>query len=324
MGQFLVLSNQHSSLVALVRNLHTGFVSQQYHVVFDDKYDTIFNSGMSDEKFDVMCNELFESSRDWYSDEEHDGDGNLIYKPPPLDEVWLSEPERRERREALEKQRRRHEVFERGRATESAKQPPVSSDDSPPGLVVSDDELSDDDDDGDPSSGPDSGSEGEIWHADHPSLEVEPEPPDQSIPTVEPESPEIPEAPNIASEGATPPEGANPDIGRDPDGRSRRLKNQPRPRYYCTLGEEQIPTEVRRVRGSRKRQKYRQRMAYLRRKGDSMLRAQGLNGPINRSVGKTDDDLPSIEDILNCPLSNFIHLAANDCGYRGTKKDESS
>jgi hypothetical protein len=52
-----------------------------------------------------------------------------------------------------------------------------------------------------------------------------------------------------------------------------------------------------------------------------MLRAQGLNGPINRSVGNKDNDLPSIEDILNCPLSNFIHLAANDCGYRGTKKD---
>jgi hypothetical protein len=117
---------------------------------------------MSDELFDAMCNALFESSRDWYSDEDYDVGGMVIYKPPPLDVGWLSEPERRESREALEKQRRRHEVFERGRADESAKQPPVSADNSPPGLVVSDDELSDDESfNGDPLSGPDSVSEGE-------------------------------------------------------------------------------------------------------------------------------------------------------------------
>eukprot|EP00956_Cyclotella_meneghiniana_P021235 scaffold38333_cov66-Cyclotella_meneghiniana.AAC.1 len=37
--------------------------------------------------------------------EEYDDDGILIYSPPPLDEVWLSKPERRERRHELEKQR---------------------------------------------------------------------------------------------------------------------------------------------------------------------------------------------------------------------------
>ena len=46
MGQFLGFSKEHSSTVALVRNLHTGYVSPQYHVVFDDKFETVFNDGM--------------------------------------------------------------------------------------------------------------------------------------------------------------------------------------------------------------------------------------------------------------------------------------
>ncbi len=94
MGQFLGFSHQHSSTVALVRNLHTGYISPQYHVVFDDKFETIFHTGKSTEELDKICNELFVDSRDCYVEEEYDEDGVLIYKPPPLDEVWLSEPER--------------------------------------------------------------------------------------------------------------------------------------------------------------------------------------------------------------------------------------
>ena len=102
MGQFLGFSRQHSSLVAMVRNLHTGHISPQYHVVFDDQYETVFNMGAPEDQFDTLCNDLFENSRDWYAQEEYDSDGNVTYKPPPLDEVWLSEPERRDRRAAME------------------------------------------------------------------------------------------------------------------------------------------------------------------------------------------------------------------------------
>ena len=103
-----------------------------------------------------------------------------FYKPPPLDEVWLSEPERRERREALDKQRQRREAHERQLASDASKRTPTSHDDVPPGLVVSDDEDSDDESTvGDPSPECDSGSEGEnIWHADHPSMEIDPAQPD--------------------------------------------------------------------------------------------------------------------------------------------------
>jgi hypothetical protein len=107
MGQFLGFSRQHSSTVALVRNLHTGHVSPQYHVVFDDKFETVFNDGKSSEELDKICAELFVSSRDLYVEEEYDDGGILVYRPPPLDKVWLSEPERRERRYELDKQRER-------------------------------------------------------------------------------------------------------------------------------------------------------------------------------------------------------------------------
>ncbi|KAL7474896.1 hypothetical protein ACHAW6_000841 [Cyclotella cf. meneghiniana] len=96
MGQFLGFYHQHSLSVALVRNLHMGYISPQYHVVIDDKFETIFYTGKSTEELDKICNELFVDSRDCYVKEEYDEDGVLIYKPPPLDEVWLSEPKRQE------------------------------------------------------------------------------------------------------------------------------------------------------------------------------------------------------------------------------------
>ncbi|KAL7474978.1 hypothetical protein ACHAW6_000914 [Cyclotella cf. meneghiniana] len=94
MGQFLGFSHQHALTVALVRNLHTGYISPQYHVVFDDKFETIFHTGKSTEELDKICNELFVDSQDCYIEEEYDEDRVLIYKSPPLDEVWLLELER--------------------------------------------------------------------------------------------------------------------------------------------------------------------------------------------------------------------------------------
>ena len=64
MGQFLGFSRFHSSTVALVRNLHTGHVSPQYHVVFDDKFDTIFNNSSTNENFDAICNDLLGNFQD--------------------------------------------------------------------------------------------------------------------------------------------------------------------------------------------------------------------------------------------------------------------
>ena len=57
----------------------------------------------------IFSNDLFNSSRDWYSEEEFDFVGQLIYCPPPLSDVWIDERGRRERKEELVKQRNRQE-----------------------------------------------------------------------------------------------------------------------------------------------------------------------------------------------------------------------
>ena len=93
LGQFLGFSDEHLSLVANVRNLSTGFVSPQFHVVFDDLFQMVFSSGKDDVLVDRICNELFEYNRDVHADDKFDSAGNLVYHPLPLDEVWLDESE---------------------------------------------------------------------------------------------------------------------------------------------------------------------------------------------------------------------------------------
>ena len=69
-------------------------MSPQFHVVFDDLFRTVFSSGDNDEVIDAICNNLFETNREVYAEDEFDADRNLIYHPLPLDEVWLFESER--------------------------------------------------------------------------------------------------------------------------------------------------------------------------------------------------------------------------------------
>ncbi len=84
LGQFLGYSDEHSS-----RHLGTGYVSPQSHVVFDDLFETVFSSGSDDDLVDSICGNLFRTNCEVYVIEEYDAKDNLIYKPPPLDEVWL-------------------------------------------------------------------------------------------------------------------------------------------------------------------------------------------------------------------------------------------
>ena len=48
----------------------------------------------------VICNELFGSNGDLYANDEFSVDGETIYSPSPLDEVWLSKPEHWDRKDA--------------------------------------------------------------------------------------------------------------------------------------------------------------------------------------------------------------------------------
>ena len=56
-GQFLGFSRQHSSLVAMVHNLHTGSASPQYHIVFNDRFETVYHDDKSSEEIDRICDE---------------------------------------------------------------------------------------------------------------------------------------------------------------------------------------------------------------------------------------------------------------------------
>ena len=57
-------SHDHLSLVAPVKNLRTSYVSLQFHVRFDDLFQTIFSSSENDMVDDAICNHLLESNHD--------------------------------------------------------------------------------------------------------------------------------------------------------------------------------------------------------------------------------------------------------------------
>ena len=90
-GQFLVFSDEHSSLVANVRHLTSGYVSPQFHVVFDDCFHTVDGDDKVDTITDTICDLLWENDRELYAEDERGPNGTLIYTPPPLDTVWLDE-----------------------------------------------------------------------------------------------------------------------------------------------------------------------------------------------------------------------------------------
>ena len=51
-----------------------------------------------------VCDGLFNRNRELYVEDEFDADDMLIYKPPPLHEVWLNETGRRQGKEDLLRQ----------------------------------------------------------------------------------------------------------------------------------------------------------------------------------------------------------------------------
>jgi hypothetical protein len=87
MGMFLGFSHKHFSLVPLVLNLRTGHVSPQYHVIFDDNFETVPslnpNYADIDDKFATLFNT---TARDFYLDQIDDDD---CFSLPPLDASWI-------------------------------------------------------------------------------------------------------------------------------------------------------------------------------------------------------------------------------------------
>ena len=206
MGQFLGYSSEHSSQIGLVCHLKTGHISPQWHLVFDGKFETVYCSGQPTPEVDQICNNLFDSSREEFAEEEFDEEGGLIYKPPPLDDVWLTPEERKERRTDLTSQKVRAAARDKARA----KLEPIDAElpDDEESSVFLDDAV-DTASEGDEAA--DTASEGDMW-VDHR--------------TVRP--PDIPPPPPVMPPGDA--------LGRGPDGRSRRLA--------CVNGPKQLPKYV--------------------------------------------------------------------------------
>ena len=66
-------------------------MSPQFHVVFDDLFETVVCNGDNDLVIISICDGLFEQNCKLYVEDEFDADNVLIYTPPPLHTVWLDE-----------------------------------------------------------------------------------------------------------------------------------------------------------------------------------------------------------------------------------------
>ena len=86
-GQYVGASPLHAENVALVRNLKTGYLSPQFHVVFDDWFETVHSGPeLPPEKWEDMC-----TFQRW----------EVVFDEgpaPQLKEEWLSPEEVEERR----------------------------------------------------------------------------------------------------------------------------------------------------------------------------------------------------------------------------------
>ena len=93
-GQFLGFSKLHASTVSLIRNIRTGYISPQFHVVFDEQFTTVVSEAEID--LSESWTDLFLNSREHYL-EGHDvsADGPIPQLDPDFasaDELPLEQP----------------------------------------------------------------------------------------------------------------------------------------------------------------------------------------------------------------------------------------
>jgi hypothetical protein len=80
--------------------------------------------------------------------------------------------------------------------------------------------------------------------------------------------------------------------------------------FALTFSTQQIPPYAQTMSKKKKRLKYKQYQRSLQSSGNWALQLMSI-----------EDSLPSISDLINSPLSKYITLAANDCGYDGTAEE---
>ena len=143
---------------------------------------------------------------------------------------------------------------------------------------------------------------------------------------VEPAAPQSPlpfESPTIAPKGAsvppnTSPEGANTSPERDNSRNPvwKRDKKYPLKRLKLnislnalTCGRQHQPPMDKKLSQKRKRLNYKRYRIQLKDERNMTVNSMHL-----------DDSIPTVKELLDIPISKFITLAANDCGYSGTSE----
>jgi len=115
-AQYMGMSDEHSTLVGLVRHLISGSISPQYHLVFDETFESVTGLGPSESEtvedfVSLLWEKLFDSNRSFYIDEEYDDETKETwYHVPTLDDEWLNEEEIREKEELMQDQIRRNQA----------------------------------------------------------------------------------------------------------------------------------------------------------------------------------------------------------------------
>ena len=87
-GQYMGASPFHASTVGLVRNLQTGSITPQYHVVYDDFFETV-HSGASEEPTEWPDLVVFNRFRNEFDEDSE----------PELGDDWLTPEELSDRRQ---------------------------------------------------------------------------------------------------------------------------------------------------------------------------------------------------------------------------------
>ena len=59
MGQFLGFSDEHCSRLSNVCHLSTGYISPQFHLVFDNLFEMVICNRDDERVFNTICNYLF-------------------------------------------------------------------------------------------------------------------------------------------------------------------------------------------------------------------------------------------------------------------------
>ena len=82
-GQYMGTSPVHAETIALVRNLKTGYISPQYHVVFDDSFETVYaDEDTTPDAWENLC--IFNKFQ---------AEFEPSVAPPSLSDEWLSPDE---------------------------------------------------------------------------------------------------------------------------------------------------------------------------------------------------------------------------------------